>query len=301
MTLEDGAGLVAYEQNGAPCAGVVIGDELAGDVDALSAVAGVPACATVADVVAKLGRSEQDRLWETARRALATSSDTPTRWADLRLLPPISSPDKIICIGLNYQSTLRISKRPVPEEPIFFTKFASNLVGHGGMIRVPAVSNQLLWEGEVAVVVGSTLTGATVSQAARSVAGVMAFNDVTAFDLFNRPAWGAQRGKAADTFAPCGPLLRMANSTDELDNLRLMTKLNGDVVQDDRTSGQIFSIAEVLAFLSQTLTLLPGDIVATGTPAGSGVHMNPVRFLTPGDVVDVTVEGVGTLSSTVVG
>ncbi len=274
-------------------AGVVVGDRV---VDAAGAGEALANGAGPLDSVRRvLGLG--DRLGELARAALH-ADETVGALSDLRLGPPVPDPDKILCIGLNYRAHADETRIDAPAVPTAFAKFRNSLVGDGAAIVVPRATREVDYEGELAVVIGRRCRRVRPGDALAAVAGVMALNDVSARDLqMQTPQWTA--GKAVDTFSPCGPALVLLDEVSDLQDLRLTTRLNGAVVQDARTSQMIFSVAEIIAFLSSVMTLEPGDIIATGTPEGVGFTRDPPLFLQPGDSVEVSVEGVGTLRNVV--
>lgn len=206
---------------------------------------------------------------------------------EVTFLPP-SEPTKIVCVGLNYQDHARESNLPVPAEPLIFLKPPSALIGHGGVIRYPAQSERVEFEGELAVVIGRQCSQVTEKAALDYVAGYTILNDVTARDIQLRESqW--TRAKGFDTFAACGPWL-----VEGLDpfNLSVETMLNGQVCQSSSTRQLIFSVPRIVSYISQVMTLEPGDLIATGTPAGVG----PMK---PGDTVEVRIAGIGSLINVV--
>ncbi|MGW3810272.1 fumarylacetoacetate hydrolase family protein [Micromonospora sp. NPDC005113] len=220
--------------------------------------------------------------------------------SDVTLLPPITRPDKFICVGLNYASHAREANMEVPEVPTFFVKLPNALAGPGEPIIIPRVSHRIDWEGELAVVIGRTAKDVTAADAINHVAGYTVTNDVTARDYqFKTSQWNL--GKTFDGFAPTGPWLTTIDEIDDPHDLHLVTRLNGEIVQDARTSDLIFSIPDLVAFFSTVMTLVPGDVIATGTPAGIGALMKPRRWLRDKDIVSIAVEQVGELTNPVRG
>jgi 2-keto-4-pentenoate hydratase/2-oxohepta-3-ene-1,7-dioic acid hydratase in catechol pathway len=203
------------------------------------------------------------------------------------LLPPVPDPEKIVCLGLNYRDHAEEAGQEVPAAPLWFAKFANSLIGPGAPIVLPDAHPEYVdYEAELAVVIGRD----------GQVVGAMAFNDVSARDLqLQNPLWTS--GKAIDTFAPCGPALVTLDEIGDLQDVRLWTRVNGEVVQEGTTADQVFGVAEVVDWLARTMTLRPGDIVATGTPAGVGAMQG--RFLRDGDVVEVGAEGLGAIANPV--
>ncbi len=215
----------------------------------------------------------------------------------VRLLAPVPDPQKIICMGLNYRDHAEEAGKEIPEHPLWFAKFANSLIGDGQPIILPAAHAEYVdYEAELAVVIGRPAHRVSAEQALEHVAGAMPFNDVSARDLqLQNPLWTS--GKAIDTFAPCGPSIVLMDEIDDLQALPLRTRVNGEVVQEGTTADMIFTVAETIAWLSRTMTLLPGDIIATGTPAGIGALKG--LFLRDGDIVSVEVEGLGTVTNPV--
>ncbi|MEA2340133.1 MAG: hypothetical protein QOG11_210 [Solirubrobacteraceae bacterium] len=218
--------------------------------------------------------------------------------AVLRLGPPVPDPDKILCIGLNYAAHAEETRLAAPPAPTVFAKFRNSLTGTGDPIVIPAASERVDYEGEVAVVIGRRCRHVEEDDALAHVAGVMPLNDVSARDLqMETSQWTV--GKAIDSFAPCGPELVLLDEVGDVQALTLTTRLNGEVVQHGSTAQMIFSVATIVAFLSRTMTLEPGDIIATGTPEGVGFTRQPPLLLGPGDEVEVEIDGVGLLRNPV--
>jgi 2-keto-4-pentenoate hydratase/2-oxohepta-3-ene-1,7-dioic acid hydratase in catechol pathway len=210
--------------------------------------------------------------------------------ATVRFGPPVPDPDKILCVGLNYREHASEARLDEPQVPLIFAKFANTLIGTGEPIRLPAAhGEQVDYEGEVAVVIGRRAYAVDEAEALDAVAGWMPFNDVSARDLQTQTSqWTV--GKSPDTFGPCGPYLVLDDALRD-GGLDLETRVNGEVLQRAHTDQLIFSVARIVSFLSQTMTLVPGDIVVTGTPEGVGAHRTPARYLREGDVVEITVGG----------
>lgn len=216
-----------------------------------------------------------------------------------RLAPPIETPEKIVCIGLNYLDHAAEVGAAPPAAPMFFAKFANSLVGPTDDIVPPADTSQVDYEAEVAVVIGRRGRYIAKEEALGHVAALMAFNDVSARDLqLANNLWTG--GKAVDTFGPCGPWLVTVDEFEDLRNIGLRTRVNGVTVQDGTTANLIFDIADIVSFLSRIMTLEPGDVIATGTPAGVRNAHGPGTYLRPGDLVEVEVDGVGVLRNRVV-
>jgi 2-keto-4-pentenoate hydratase/2-oxohepta-3-ene-1,7-dioic acid hydratase in catechol pathway len=278
--------LLTYDDGSGSQAGIQLGQELV-PVAAL----GAPA----ASLRGLLHALDVDGLAELGARA--SDADARVALADVRLLAPVPDPEKIVCLGLNYRDHAAEAGQEIPAAPMWFAKFANSLIGSGEPIALPpAHAEHVDYEAELAVVIGRAALRVSAERALDYVAGAMPFNDVTARDLqFQNPLWTS--GKAIDTFAPCGPALVTLEEIDDLQSLALRTRVNGETLQEGTTANQIFAVAEVVAWLSRTMTLLPGDIVATGTPAGVGASKG--RFLRDGDSVEVEVEDLGAVVNTV--
>jgi len=218
---------------------------------------------------------------------------------DVTLLSPVSSPPKIVCLGLNYRDHAEEQGKDAPDEPILFMKPRTAIIGPDHAIIRPKMVKQLDYEAELAVVIGEKGKNIPVSEAEKHIFGYTAFNDVSARDIqFKDKQW--TRGKSFDTFAPMGPCITTANQIGDPNNLRVRTRVNGELRQDSSTKNMVFNFYEIVHHLSQVMTLEPGDIIATGTPAGVGVFMKPrPRFLSPGDLVEVEIEKIGILSNIV--
>jgi acylpyruvate hydrolase len=218
----------------------------------------------------------------------------------LRFGPPVPDPQKIVCLGLNYRDHAAEAKLPLPASPILFAKYANSLIGALDDIVVPAPARAALdYEVELAVVIGERASRVTAEDALRHVAGYTVFNDVTARDLqFATSQWGA--GKAIDTFGPIGPHLVPRSAIPDPQSLMLTTRLNGVQVQHASSGGMIFTVAETIAYVTSFMTLEPGDIIATGTPAGVGFTRSPQILLHDGDVVEVEIERIGMLRNRIV-
>jgi 2-keto-4-pentenoate hydratase/2-oxohepta-3-ene-1,7-dioic acid hydratase in catechol pathway len=293
--------LVTYDLNGTWRAGIIVDDDV---VD--SSIA-----ATAADIdfdsewisnrqIIQLNDKQRSRFEQAAWDfASARNSDLdvfPIETA--RLGPPIPDPDKIICLGLNYKSHAEEAGLKPPEVPILFAKYRNALTGPTSPIILPKMSQDIDYEGELAVVIGKRGKDISAEDALEHVAGYMAFHDVSARDLqFRAGQWLS--GKSLDTFAPCGPAL-VISEIDDPQNLNISTRLNGETLQNSNTKHMIFPVAETIAYISQLMTLAPGDIIATGTPEGVGFKRMPPIFLKDGDVVEVEVEKIGTLRNPVV-
>ena len=213
---------------------------------------------------------------------------------------PIERPGKILCVGLNYRSHAEEQDRRPPERPMLFAKWATSLIGPGEPIVLPRISSAIDYEAELAVVIGSRVKGVSVDNALEAVRGYLCANDVSARDL-QRGDKQYTRGKSLDTFCPVGPELVPAAEIPDPGALRIRCLVNGEVRQDGTTSDLIFSVSELIAFAAEAITLEPGDLILTGTPAGVGEFRDPPLYLADGDEVTVEIEGVGTLTNPVRG
>lgn len=217
---------------------------------------------------------------------------------DVSLEAPVPRPGKIICIGLNYRDHAAESGMPIPTSPIIFSKFSSCAIGQGASIVVPHGSTQSDYEAELAFIVGRYARNVARENALDHVFGYTNFNDVSARDFqFADGQW--QRGKSCETFAPMGMFVVTTDEIPDPQNLSIRLRLNGETMQDSSTDQMIFGVAELVEFLSRYIVLEPGDVVATGTPPGVGFARKPPVYLKDGDIVEVEIEGLGTLSNPV--
>jgi 2,4-diketo-3-deoxy-L-fuconate hydrolase len=212
---------------------------------------------------------------------------------------PIARPSKIICAGINYHEHAGETGQDVPGQPILFAKWPSSLIGHGDPIILPPFSSQVDYEAELAVVIGHRVRNVSAENALEAVSGVICLNDISARDLQFADGGQWTVGKSLDTFCPVGPELVPLDQIRDPQQLRIRCIVNGEVLQDSTTALMIFSIAELISFASRGIELMPGDLIATGTPSGVGFTRTPPRFLQPGDTVSVELEGVGTLTNPV--
>ena len=219
---------------------------------------------------------------------------------DVQLLAPVPRPGKLICIGLNYRDHAAESGMSVPETPMYFAKFGSCVIGPNEAVPIPPGSTQTDYEAEMAFVIGRRARRVSAANARAHLLGWCCLNDVSARDFqFADGQW--TRGKACEGFAPMGPWIATPDSVPDPHALDIRLRLNGAVMQDSNTAQLVFGVDELLAFLSEHVTLEPGDVVSTGTPPGVGFARKPPVFLKPGDVMEVEVEGLGTLRNSVVG
>jgi 2-keto-4-pentenoate hydratase/2-oxohepta-3-ene-1,7-dioic acid hydratase in catechol pathway len=235
--------------------------------------------------------------WESARDSAEADQGEPLQTGMLGA--PLGATSKIACVGLNYHDHCRETGMEPPERPLIFAKFSSSLTGPDSVIEWPeALTTQVDWEAELAVVIGRRIKAASESTALEAVFGYTAANDVSARDLqFSDQQW--VRGKSLDTFCPVGPVVVTPDEFGDPQDKRLLARVNGETMQDSTTAEMIFGVAEIVSFLSHACTLEPGDLILTGTPWGVGGFRDPPIFLAPGDTVEIEVEGVGVLNNEV--
>lgn len=211
---------------------------------------------------------------------------------------PITSPEKTVCVGLNYREHAEEGDNPLPDEPMLFSKFPTTIRGPGDeIVWDPDYTEQVDYEGELVVVIGRETRDVDAADADRHIAGITVGNDVSARDLqHSDEQW--VRGKSLDTFGPTGPDLVTLDEIEDYHDLDIWTEVNGERLQDSATSDLIFGIDELVAFCSRAFTLEPGDLIFTGTPPGVGVYREPQTLLDDGDTVTVGIEGVGELTNT---
>ncbi|MBS0260391.1 MAG: fumarylacetoacetate hydrolase family protein [Planctomycetes bacterium] len=234
-------------------------------------------------------------------RAAADKGFAAGQFVTGRVLAPVQSPNKVICIGLNYSDHAKESGVEPPPEPVVFSKFATAVVGPEDAIRLPAVCQQVDYEAELVVVIGRRAKHVARADAFNYVAGYMNGHDVSARDWqLHKPGKQWLLGKTPDTFAPIGPWLVTADEVPDSRNLQIALRLNGTTMQNSNTRELIFGVDELIAYVSQIVTLEPGDLIFTGTPPGVGAARKPPVFLKPGDVCEVEVAGLGVLKNPVV-
>jgi len=250
-------------------------------------------------------------VWSLVRSAcevaLAADDKTVAQWMkqgrvvaleEARLTAPVPRPGKLICIGLNYRDHALEQGVPVPESPIVFSKFTTSIIGPEDQVVVPPACTQPDYEAELAVVIGRTAKNVSREQAYQYIFGYCAFNDISGRDFqFADKQW--QRGKSCDTFAPMGPFVATRDEVKDPHGLGIKMRLNGQVMQDSRTDQLIFKVPELIEFLTASITLEPGDIIATGTPPGVGFARKPPVFLKSGDKMEVEIDGLGVLVNNV--
>jgi len=219
---------------------------------------------------------------------------------DQRIGSPIARPSKILCIGLNYAKHAKETGAAIPTEPILFMKSTTSLTGPFDNIIIPKNSEKTDWEVELAVVIGKKASYVTEEEAMDYVAGYVLHNDVSerAFQLERGGTW--DKGKGCDSFAPLGPWLVTKDEIANPHTLRLWLSLNGKMMQDSNTDDLIFNIPQLISYSSQFMTLLPGDVISTGTPAGVGLGFSPNIYLKPGDVVELGIDGLGSSKQTTI-
>jgi 2,4-diketo-3-deoxy-L-fuconate hydrolase len=212
---------------------------------------------------------------------------------DERVACPVARPSKLLCIGLNYADHAKETGAPMPPEPVLFMKSTTAIVGPNDNVVIPKNSVKTDWEVELAVVIGKKASYVNEADAVDCIAGYMLHNDVSEreFQLERNGTW--DKGKGCDTFAPLGPFLATADEIADVNNLRLWLTVNGQTMQDGTTANLIFNIPFLISYVSQFMTLLPGDIISTGTPAGVGLGFNPPVYLKPGDIIELGIDGLG--------
>ena len=217
----------------------------------------------------------------------------------IRFLPPITAPDKIICVGLNYRTHAAEVNLPIPEKPSLFVRFPGSQVGHGAAVVCPAASSQFDYEAELAVIIGRSGRHIEAADALGHVAGYSCFAENSVRD-WQKHAAQITPGKNFQSSGAFGPWLTTPDEIEDLGAAEVIGRLNGEEVQRDRVSGLIFGIPALISYISAFAQLLPGDVISTGTPAGVGFARKPPRFMRPGDTLEVEVTGVGLLRNTVV-
>ncbi|AYB31940.1 fumarylacetoacetate hydrolase family protein [Chryseolinea soli] len=250
--------------------------------------------------VSRFGEDYNERFFESDGLARlekwlgANLENCPVVPPDARLGSCISRPSKIICVGLNYVRHAHETNAPIPKEPILFFKSTTALCGPYDNVVIPKRSFKTDWEVELAVVIGKVARHVEERRALDFVAGYALHNDYSerAFQLERGGQW--VKGKSADTFAPLGPLLVTADEIEDPNNLSLWLTVNNERLQDSTTSDMIFPVPVLISYISQFMTLLPGDVISTGTPSGVGLGLKPPRFVRPGDVIELGIDRLGT-------
>lgn len=299
--------LVTYVEGGETRAGLVV-SEFVFDLERASAEGryGAEEVEPLPASLREILEGGDESLWQCARIeshfADLREDEYPSRLcvplAEAKLAPPIPDPQKLICIGMNYTDHCEEQKKPLPNKPVIFAKFPTALIGHNDPIIKPVLTDQLDYEAELAVVIGKKAKNVTEEGALDHVAGYSIMNDVTARDMqVSDGQW--IRGKSCDTFAPMGPYLVVADDVPDPHCLNIRLTVNGELRQSSTTENMIFSIDFLVSYISQTTTLLPGDIISTGTPGGVGVFRQPPAFLQAGDVVSIEIDRLGILENPV--
>ena len=231
---------------------------------------------------------EKLQTWLDKNQDLCPIIEDTIRWG-----APLARPSKIVCVGLNYAKHAAESGMEVPQEPVLFFKATSAIVGPFDNIIIPKGSTKTDWEVELAVVIGKTASYVSEKNAMNHIAGYLLHNDVSerSFQIERSGQW--VKGKSCDTFAPLGPFIATKDEITDPNNLNLWLKLNGKIMQNSSTSDFIFNIQHVVSYISQFMTLLPGDVISTGTPFGVGLGLTPPKYLKNGDIVELGIEHLG--------
>ena len=231
---------------------------------------------------------ERLRAWLRENQDQCPKVDDQERWG-----APLVRPSKIVCVGLNYAMHAKESGMAIPKEPVLFFKATSAMVGPHDDVIIPKGSIKTDWEVELAIIIGKKASYVTEEDAYQHIAGYVLHNDISerAFQIEKEGQWC--KGKGCDTFAPVGPFIATKDEIPDPNNLNLWLKVNGKTVQNSSTSDFIFNVEAVVSYISQFMTLLPGDIISTGTPFGVGLGLNPPTYLKPGDVMELGIDGLG--------
>lgn len=287
--------LVSYDVEGSWRPGIAIGTTvfdvaaLLGDQDAVS---------STRELLEKSGAALPQLAQQLTKAAAQSPEAAVGDLGSLRLGPPVTDPLKVLCIGLNYNDHVTETGRALPTHPDIFPKFASTLIGPHDDINCTQITQNLDFEGEMAVVIGRRCRHVSEADALKYVAGLTVLNDITARDLqYRGTQWLA--GKSVDGSTPVGPTLVTLDETGDPQTLDIETRVNGQQVQSSNTNLMIFPVAKLIAYISFFLELSPGDIITTGTPKGIGAKRQPPLWLKAGDVVEVKLQGVGVLRNTV--
>ncbi|MFL5311836.1 MAG: fumarylacetoacetate hydrolase family protein [Myxococcales bacterium] len=276
--------LVSFAYGGTPSWGAVVG---AGVVDLRRRLA--PELTGLREAL------ERGALPIAAEVAARSAPDYPLE--EIVFLPPVPGPEKIVCVGINYRDRneeYRDGSEP-PKHPSIFMRAPGSLVGHRAALLRPPESAQLDYEGEIAVIIGKRGRRIPSSETLAHVAGLTCMNEGTVRDWLRHAKFNVTPGKNFDKSGSMGPWMVTVDELEGFDDLRVTTRVNGETRQDDTTANMLFPIADLIAYISTFTTLNPGDVIATGTPTGAGARFDPPRFLAPGDVVEVEVEGIGVL------
>lgn len=227
-------------------------------------------------------------------------SDCPKVGSEIRLGPPLARPSKLVCVGLNYAMHAKEAGMTIPKEPVLFFKSTTAICGPYDEVIIPKNSQKTDWEVELAIVIGKKASYIEETEAMEHIAGYVLHNDISerAFQIEKEGQWC--KGKGCDTFAPLGPFIATSDEIKNPNNLDLWLDVNGERLQHSSTSDFIFNVQEVVSYISQFMTLLPGDVISTGTPFGVGLGFNPPRYLSPGDTMELGIEGLGSSKQTCV-
>ena len=237
---------------------------------------------------------DADTLTQLGTAVADTAATSGIAMDEARLGPPVPDPDKIICVGLNYRDHAAEAGMAVPEYPVLFSKYRNALIGDNDPFELSDISHEWDYEAELGVVIGTRAAAVSEEDALEYVAGYMPFNDISARDVQLRVGqW--MTGKAIDGSAPCGPMLVLTDEVPDPQALTVRLRLNGQVLQESGTEHMIFTVARLVSYISTYMTLEPGDIIATGTPAGVGFKRDPIVRLNPGDVLETEIEELGVL------
>ncbi|MFH1314161.1 MAG: fumarylacetoacetate hydrolase family protein [Candidatus Eisenbacteria bacterium] len=295
--------LISYTRDTDERAGILI-DQNVYDVESCSSYLGMEEMPTRLLCLLSAGRTPAlHELHRKLTKALRDGQELPLQcWASLeeiRVLAPIPRPPKIICVGRNYRDHAEEQGAKLPQAPLLFAKAPTSVIAPGEPIVIPKGSEKVDYEGELALVIGREVRRAGEEDAAEAILGYCCMNDVTEREAqFSEKQWF--RSKGMDTFAPLGPCIVTRDEIGDPPELEITTKLNSEVMQSSSTANLIFNPAAIVAFVTRNMTLLPGDIISTGTPGGVGVFRKPQVFLKSGDTVEITIEGIGTLTNPVI-
>ena len=283
--------LITYFHNSNSRIGVLVGDGSIVDLNRANPMIPTDMLGFLAGGAYNRNLAEQAVSSPQASSVLARSAVT--------LQAPIPRPGKILCIGLNYRDHAAESNQPIPQYPVVFAKYNNTIIGPDAAIVLPTFTEKVDYEAEFAFVIGRTARNVRAEDSLDYVVGYLPFNDVSARDYQMRTSqWTV--GKTFDTFGPLGPALVTADEIPDPHDLDIQLTINGEVMQSSNTNNLIFSVSQLIAELTSFMTLEAGDIISTGTPGGVGAARNPQRWLRAGDVVAVTIEGLGTLENPVV-
>jgi 2-keto-4-pentenoate hydratase/2-oxohepta-3-ene-1,7-dioic acid hydratase in catechol pathway len=296
--------LLTFMQNDQYHLGVKIEQGILDVKEALSAIPSRSSIPTSVHEVIDGGSAAVEALQQYVTLVLASSADKKSlilEESSLILGPCVTHPNKIICVGLNYRKHAEETNTPIPEYPILFNKFNNTLTGHGSEVPLPKVSQKVDYEAELVIVIGKEAKYITKEAAISHVFGYCNVNDLSARDLQMRTQqW--LLGKSCDKFSPLGPYLVTADEVGDPNNLEIKCMVNGDVRQNSNTSDMIFQCDEIVSYISQHMTLVPGDIILTGTPQGVvlGYPVDKQVWLKDGDLVTIEIEKLGSLTNTMV-